>query len=308
MKVTRRLEVGGSRSAPAALTIGVFDGVHLGHRKVIRTLMDEAGRLGARAVVLTFDPHPRRVLNGSEEAPLITSVKHRLRLLAGLGVPRCVLLPFDGSFARMDASDFVSGVLVRSMNLRLICVGPDFSFGSGGKGGVKLLERLGAEHGFSVKVVDDVSVDGIAVSSTAIRAYIKKGDIARASLLLGRRYSLLGTVIRGKALGRALGVPTANIAVEGELLPPAGVYTARALRAGKSLPGVLNVDWHGTVEVHIFDLDEDLYGEELEIEVGEKIREEQAFEDPGDLERRMRCDIAIARQMLHNNTTLSGGW
>jgi len=306
MKVLRSLESEELRGVPSvALTIGVFDGVHLGHKKVIQTLLRAAAPIEAVPVVLTFAPHPRQVLGKGAQAKLLTSVKHRLRLMSELGVRFCIVLPFESVFAQQEATAFVTGRLLAAMNLKVICVGPDFVFGRGREGDVALLGKLGAEHGFSVEVVETAEVGGMPVSSTAIRKCVEEGQIEQASRLLGRPYSLLGTVVQGKALGRQLGIPTANISVEGELLPPAGVYSAQVVRRGRLYGGVMNIDRSGVVEVHLFDFCGSLYGEELDIVVGKMIREERDFPNTDTLAAQMRSDIAIARQILHNTTVIN---
>ncbi|MCX6355423.1 MAG: riboflavin biosynthesis protein RibF [Candidatus Aureabacteria bacterium] len=306
MKVLRSLESEELRGVPSvALTIGVFDGVHLGHKKVIQTLLHAAARIEAAPVVLTFDPHPRQVLGKGSGAKLVSSVNHRLRLIGELGVRFCIVLPFEGVFAQQEATAFVTGGLLAAMNLKVICVGPDFVFGRGRRGDVTLLRKLGAEHGFSVEVVDAAEVGGIPVSSTAIRKCVEEGQIEQASRFLGRPYSLLGTVVPGKALGRQMGIPTANVSVEGELLPPAGVYTVQVVRKGGLYGGVMNIDRSGIVEVHLLNFCDTLYGEELEIVVGKMIREERDFPNTDALVAQMRSDVAIARQMLHNTTVIN---
>lgn len=286
-----------------ALTMGMFDGVHLGHRRVVETLVAEARRIGGSAALLTFDPHPRKLLGG-EEGALLMSVEHRLRLLKGFGLDFCIVTAFDRAMARQEAGAFVTTRLLGAMRLRLVCVGEGFAFGSHRGGDVKLLRSLGAVHGFTVTVVAGVRVGGMAVSSTAIRRLIAGGEIGKASLLLGRPYSIFGSVVRGKALGRKLGIPTANLSAGGELLPPPGVYTVQAVRGDGLHCGVMNIDRRGCVEVHLFDFNDNLYGEQLELIVGKKLREEREFGSVKELAEQIRCDIAIARQMLHNKAVI----
>ena len=287
------------------LTMGVFDGVHLGHRKVIETLVSEAKRVRGTAVLLTFHPHPRQVLGGEEPLLLLASLEHRIRLLGETGLDTCIVLPFDRQMAGEDASAFIVDRLLPRMHLRTICVGPQFVFGARRSGDTALLRRLGKAHGFSVKVVEGVTVGGVPVSSTGIREMVGSGDIPSASRFLGRPYAIYGTVVKGKALGRELGIPTANVSVEGVLLPPPGVYAARAVRGEQRYDGVLNIDRRGGVEVHLFTLRESIYGEVLEIAVGKLIREERDFPRIDALAAQVRCDIEIAKGMLHNNAGTS---
>jgi len=303
MKIVRGLGVREVGEAPCVvLTMGVFDGVHLGHRRVIETVVSEARRMGGIAALLTFHPHPRRVLGGEEPFLLLTSPEHRIRLLGETGLDICIVLPFDQQMAGEDPSAFIVNHLLPRMALRVICVGPQFVFGARRSGDVALLRKLGMAHGFSVKVVEGVTMGGVPVSSTGIREMVRRGDIASASRFLGRPYSIYGAVVRGKALGRELGIPTANVSVEGVLVPPPGVYAARALHGEERYDGVLNIDRRRCVEVHLFTLRECIYGEVLDIAVGKLIREERDFPRMDALAAQVRCDIEIAKEMLHNNT------
>lgn len=287
------------------LSIGVYDGVHLGHRRVIETLVREARRLRATPAVLTFDPHPKALL-GTGAPPLIAALEHRIALLGALGARLCIVLPFSPEIAALDASDFVRRLLAAA-DIAGIVVGPRFAFGRRRGGDAALLRRLGEAHGFSVAVAEGLSIGGQAVSSTAIRRLIRRGDLAEASRLLGRPYSLRGTVQPGKGIGRTLGVPTANLALEGVLAPPPGVYAARVLLGKRVRDGVLNVDFGGAVEVYLFDFKGDLYGRTLELFFGGRIRAERRFADPKALARQMQRDIAFAREMLHTNALHRGG-
>ena len=308
MKVVNGLDDPALRKAGrVVLSIGVYDGVHLGHARVIGALVREAKRLKATPAVLTFYPHPRKVLGGAAPA-LLTTREHRLALLGGLGVRLCVVLPFTRGVAAMDAEGFVRDCLLRAVDLAGIVVGPRFAFGRGASGTVGLLRRLGEARGFTVAVVDGFTLEGRGVSSTAIRRMVRRGELSEASRLLGRPYSLRGPVTRGKALGGKLGVPTANIALEWALLPPAGVYAARAAVGGKTHDGVLNIDTRGVVEVHLFDFSRDLYGKMMEVFVGARIRAERRFATDEALARQMQRDIAIARQMLHTGASVNGGF
>lgn len=294
------------RAGRIVLSIGVYDGVHLGHAAVVAALLREAARLRALPAVLTFSPHPREVLGGAPP-PLLVTVEHRLALLASLGVRLCIVLPFTRELAAMDAGEFVRGRLLVAADLAGIVVGPGFAFGRGRGGTVRLLRALGRSRGFSVAVAGGRTAGGRKVSSTAIRGMVRRGDLAGASRLLGRPYSLRGAVVRGKGLGRGLGVPTANLALEGVLRPPAGVYAARVAVGGRVRDGVLNIDRDGVVEAHLFDFDRDLYGKTLEVFPGKRIRPERRFRSAGALAGRMQRDIAIAKEILHTSAPVNGG-
>lgn len=306
MRVLKTLDKKGlSGGRTVVATIGVYDGIHLGHRRVIENVIREAGRVGGDAAVITFDPHPRHVLDGAGEPPILTSLGQKLRLLSGLGLDICVVLPFTRGLAGEEAADFVVTRLLGSMTLRAVYLGPRFSFGRGKTGDAGLLQRLGKKHGFSVNVMKGVRVGGARVSSTAIRRMIACGDCEGAARLLGRPYSIEGRVKRGKALGRLLGCPTANLDTDGAALPPPGVYAAKAVKKGELLDGVLNIDSCYQVELHLIDFEGDIYGELLEVVIGDKIREERIFTRNANLAGQMRTDIEIARRMLHNMATSS---
>ena len=302
MKVIRSLDSSELRQAPSvALTMGVFDGVHLGHRKVIETVVSEARRMGGAAALLTFHPHPRQVIEASSPLLMLTSLERRIKLLDETGLDICIILPFDRETAEEDASTFVEQRLLPMMRLRMVCIGPQFAFGARKSGNAALLRELGQVHGFAVKVVEGMTIDGVAISSTAIRDMVRNGDLKSASRFLGRPYAICGAIVKGKALGRELGIPTANVSVGGVLLPPPGVYVARICHGGRWYDGVLNVDFHGGVEAHIFSLQESLYGETIEVVVGKLLREEREFGSVEELAAQMRCDIEIAKGMRHNN-------
>jgi riboflavin kinase/FMN adenylyltransferase len=302
MKVVRSLNSREVRQAPSVvLAMGVFDGVHIGHKKVIATVVREARRRQGTAVVLTFDPHPLHTIAGAGAPTLLTSIEHRLRLLSTLCLDLCIVIPFDGRMARLEARDFVVRRLLGSMDLSAMCVGPRFVFGYQRKGTVALLRKLGRQHGFSVIVEKGVRLGGMQVSSTAVRRMVRRADFSGASRLLGRPYSIVGDVVKGKALGRTLGIPTANVRTAGELLPCPGVYAVRVLHGARAFSGVLNIDFRGAVEVHLFDFRGTLYGEQVEVVMGKFIRREKRFARFNDLARQMRSDIAIAREMLHND-------
>ncbi|MDD5556836.1 MAG: riboflavin biosynthesis protein RibF [bacterium] len=303
MNVARGLGGDAARRARSVvLAVGVFDGVHLGHRRIIGTVVREAARRGGTAALLTFDPHPLAVVGTGRAPRLLTTIEHRLLLLGRLGLDLCIVVRFDRRLAALGPGAFVERRLARSLDLAAICVGPRFRFGRRREGTTALLRGIGARRGFDVVAVGGASIGGVRVSSTAVRRMVRRGEIARASRFLGRPYSIYGTVVRGKALGRALGVPTANIDVAGELLPPAGVYTASAAAGGGApRPGVLNIDFDGGVEVHLLGFSGDLYGERLEIAVGRLLRRERRFRSAAALARRIRCDIEIAARMLHNH-------
>lgn len=264
---------------PVHLAIGVFDGVHIGHQAVIRAALDQPD--GA-AVVVSFDPHPARVLRPDRAPLMLTSTRHKLRLLERLEVPRVLVLPFDAAMAATAAEEFVDRLRGGCRPLGSIAVGEDWVFGHGARGSVALLRSLG----ITVHAVEAVQVDGVSARSTGVREALESGDLARAARLLGRPATVLGTVVGGRQLGRTIGFPTANLDLENEQLPPNGVYAVRATLQGRSLNGVANLGVRPSVEsgamerrleVHLFDFDEEVYGRELEVEWVEFLRPEHAF-------------------------------
>lgn len=302
---------------PVHLAIGVFDGVHLGHQAVIGAALASARESGGTACVVTFDPHPARVLAPASAPRLLTATAHKLSLLAGLGIGQAVIIGFDREFAEMPAERFVRRLHESSDRLRRICVGADWRFGNRCQGDVDLLESLGKELGFAVTGVPTVKVGGFVASSTRIREAVAGGDFAVAERLLGRPYTVLGTVVEGRRLGRTLGFPTANLRVHNEQLPPTGVYAVRVHRAVDSAVfveptdhfwgGVANLGYRPTVEidglrrqleVHLFDYAGDLYGAELEVEFRAFLRPERAFDGLEALRAQIAADADAARAVL----------
>ncbi|MDQ3624339.1 MAG: riboflavin biosynthesis protein RibF, partial [Verrucomicrobiota bacterium] len=233
---------------PTFLAIGVFDGVHLGHRAVIERALNDARAAGGTAAAVTFDPHPVRVLRRDEAPRLLTSTPHKLRLIRALGVEHLLVIPFTLDFAATPPEDFIRALAVSANSVREICVGHQWSFGKGRAGNLALLDRLGHELGFDEVGVPAVEIDGEIVSSTLIRQAVERGDLDRAARFLGRRYTILGTVVRGRQLGRELGFPTANLSAHNEQFPPNGVYAVTAQLDGETLPGVVNIGVRPTIQ------------------------------------------------------------
>ena len=294
---------------PAYLAVGVFDGVHLGHQSVVRRAMDDAQReRGGHAVAVTFDPHPMKVLRPDAAPRLLTSTPHKLKVLAELGVGHTLVIPFNLEFSRTPPETFIEELVSACQPLREICVGYDWSFGKGRAGNVDLLTRLGRARNFvCVGLPPVVAADGTQISSTLVRAAVEAGELARAAELLGREYTILGTVVEGRKLGRTLGFPTANLAAHNEQFPPNGVYAARAKVTGRVLTGVLNLGVRPTVtggsaerllELHVFDFEGDLYGAEIEVAFHAYLRGERRFESLDALKAQIEADCSAARKAL----------
>ena len=294
----------GEIPGPIVLAIGVFDGVHLGHRAVIERALRDARATGGTAVIVTFDPHPLRVLRPGRAPRLLTSTRHKLRLIRDLGVGHLFVLPFDQPFAATPAENFIHALAGACRPLHEICVGHQWSFGKGREGNLELLKTLGDKLGFKEVGVPAVEVGGEIVSSTLIRHAIERGDFATAACLLGREFTILGTVVEGDHLGKTLGFPTANLTAHNEQFPPNGVYVVDALRGAKTLRGVVNIGVRPTIaeasgervlEVHLLDFTEDIYGEELELTFRRHLRSEQKFASREELRAQIARDIRAAQ-------------
>jgi len=292
---------------PVSLAIGVFDGVHRGHQEVIGAATEHAAQHGGTAAVLTFDPHPLHVLRPEQAPRLLCSTRHQLAILERLGVSHVVVCRFDESLAATSAEDFIAQLASSCRPLGFISVGYSWRFGARGAGDIHLLMDAGQRLGFGVYGVPPVCNAGEVVSSTAIREAVRSGDFEKANRLLGRDYTVLGVVVRGRQLGRTIGVPTANLEIEAEELPPAGVYAVRARVVGVWQNGVANLGRRPTVavadsplalEVHVLDFDADLYTREIEVCFVQKLRDEQKFDGLDALKAQIARDIAAARTLL----------
>ena len=285
----------------AFLAIGVFDGVHLGHQRVIGQARDDAKAAGGSAVVLTFDPHPMRVLRPDQAPLLLTSTEHELALFEQLGVEACLLVKFDKDFSETSAEKFIEQIA----SCRQVCVGTRFRFGHNRTGDVRLMEKLAPHFGYRLKEIKSVlTTDGEMISSTAVRQHVLAGNLDRAAAMLGRPFSILGTVEHGDHRGHALGFPTANVNPHNEVLPPDGVYAVRARLGAEPLGGVVNIGVRPTfagtmrrLEVHIFYFDRGLYGQTVEVEFVKKLRDEQRFASTTELAAQIAKDITAAKRL-----------
>lgn len=292
------------------LALGMFDGVHLGHQHVLRHALAHAATVAGASVVLTFDPHPVSVVRPDRAPRLLQTLPQRLRAFQALGLEAALVIPFTPELAALEGREFIEGLLRGAGRIRSLSVGEGFLFGRHRSGTVDLLRSLGATHGFQVHVAPPVALGGDTVSSSRIRQHLRDGRLEEAGELLGRPYSIAGLVIAGDQMGRRLGFPTANLDVRGLELPPNGVYAVRARRLSASTdhPAVLNIGTRPTLatsatpevrfEVHLPDFNEALYGEELEITLVQRLRDERRFPDPGALGVQIAADIAAARGIL----------
>lgn len=305
MKILRHLERIGRRFPAPVLTLGNFDGVHRGHQEILRRLVARARALGGQAVVLTFRPHPAAVLAPERAPQLITDWRGRLEHIAEFGVDAVIVQRFTRAFAAIRAGDFVRDLLVGGLGVRAVVVGHRVTFGHQRAGHADSLRAWGEQYGFAVEVVGPVEAGGVLVSSSAVRQAIAQGDLARATLLLGRLPSVGGHVVHGQARGRQLGFPTANLQPIGLVLPPDGVYAVRVRTAAGQRPGVANLGIRPTfagtartLEVHLLDWEGDLYRQRLEVIFVQQLRGEQKFDSPQALAAQIARDVARARAVL----------
>ena len=293
-----------ARPRKVCVAIGVFDGVHLGHQQVIRQTLGDARQHEGVPVVITFDRHPNAVVAPGRVPPMLHSLPQKLRAIESLGVANTLLIRFDRAFSEQTGEQFIRSLALDFGHLHSVCVGSEFTFGHKRSGNVALLKQLGAELKFIVHGLAAVSLDGEPVSSTRIREAVRTGDLDSASQMLGREYSIAGSVIRGDQLGRKLGFPTANLEVAGLILPPNGVYAVHARVAGREHRGALNLGLRPTLasptprlqcEVHLLDFAEEIYGEDLELTFATKLRDEQKFANVEALQSQITRDLAAAR-------------
>jgi riboflavin kinase/FMN adenylyltransferase len=302
MRILRGLESVPPDVQPSVVALGIFDGVHLGHRAILGTALTLARAAGLEAVACTFDPHPMEVLQPDRAPRPITTLEERLALIGETGVDAVVVLAFTRELAAIEPEAFVKDVLLERLRAREIVVGYNHRFGRGARGDARLLEDLAGRSGFRAHVVPPTTVDGAAVSSSEIRAALQRGDVTVAARGLGRPYSITGTVESGAGRGRTLGFPTANIVSSRPLLVTRGVYWGRVHVDGRQHSAVVNVGVRPTfgettlaVEAHLLDFTGDLYGRQVRLEFLDRLRDEMRFPSVEDLRAQVFRDIAAAR-------------
>jgi riboflavin kinase/FMN adenylyltransferase len=305
MDVFRGLETIPGHERPAYLGLGMFDGVHLGHKAVLGATRAAADAASGRHIALTFDPHPQRVIAPPPEPILLTTVEERLDLFAAEGMDAAAVVRFDEHLRRTPAREWLAA-LGRVAGRGGVVVSSTYTFGRDRQGTVELLREGGERHGFSVAVVPAVHVAGTLVTSTLIRRLIRRGEVEEARLYLGRPYAVRGRVVEGERRGRTLGFPTANLAVHPDkVLPGRGIYAAWARLEGRSVASAVSVGTRPTfgpgnllVEAYLLDFDDDLYDREIELVFERRIRDEQAFPSVTHLVRQMEADVALVRSVL----------
>ncbi|MCK4261639.1 bifunctional riboflavin kinase/FAD synthetase [bacterium] len=282
------------------LTLGSFDGMHIGHQKVIRMVVERAREIEGTSMVLTFHPHPRRILKPENNLPLLTSTEHKLRLMKRLGVQACLVVNFNKRFSLITPHQFVAEILCKKLKVKEVLAGSNYLFGSGQEGDMSFLKKMGKQYGFKVKALKPLMRKGQTLSSTRIRQFIQEGLVSDAEKLLGRPYSISGRVIKGKKLSRCIGYPTANIKSGGEMIPPEGAYAAWVKWDGNILPGVLGIvkAKEGVIEAHLFNLQKDIYGLQLEVIFIERMRGRMFFSDRKEAKEQIERDAQEAREIL----------
>ncbi len=296
-----------------AVTIGNFDGVHLGHQALFRKVV-ALSKKGGDAVAITFDPHPLKVLRPDAPPKLISTLEQKIELIAEAGIKHLILLPFTMELAATPALDFVSGILHRIIGVKDLVVGYDYACGKGRQGDISFLKELGQQLGYTVHVVPPITIDGMVVSSTKVRDLVSQGEMRQVRLLLGRYYQIRGIVQVGKKRGgKVVGFPTANLNIEKEdLCPKPGVYVVQVLHDGCCYGGVLNIGYNPTfgdqrltAETHIFDFDKNIYGHPIRVNLIQRIRDERKFAGPEALAAQIFKDVETARLILANEADLS---
>lgn len=294
------------------VAIGVFDGLHQGHRQILKSAVAKARSIKGTSLVLTFWPHPQKERS-------IICLEHRLRLIGEIGIDVCMVINFNQRFAKLSAINFVKNILFKRIGAHYIYVGRNFSFGRNAEGNFETLKDLSKIFGFKLKVFDVIKIENKPISSSYIRTLIKKGKLKSAQKLLSRPVSILGTVIRGTSLAGKLGFPTANIDPHHEVIPPSGVYAVKVLLNNAELPaklnGICNIGTKPTfkqsderhIEAYIFNFNRNIYGKYLELQFIKKIRDEKKFASPKKLAEQIKKDIGIARRIFsrHHTTTIS---
>lgn len=301
-------KLGGSREATqrgAVVSIGNFDGVHLGHQKILRTVVERARQLDAFASVITFDPHPLKVLRPAQAPPLVCTLQQKLEGFAAMGIEAALVLRFDMNLAARSPEEFVREFLAGPLRAKAVLVGDNFRFGHKQAGTAATLQEMGARLGFTVEIIEPVVLNGEVVSSTAVRRAVSEGRVTDAARLLGRPFALTGEIRRGEGRGSTILFPTLNLAPEQELLPKTGVYATEVLLDGRVYRAATNVGFrptfngtHLSVESHLFDFAERRTSGRLEVRFRQRLRDEKKFSGPDELRGQIAADLEQAREFF----------
>ena len=292
---------------PTVITIGTFDGVHLGHQKIIKRVVETAHKNGLLATVFTFFPHPRMIVQHDQQLKLIHTLTEKKQFLQSLGVDLLIVQPFNEAFANLSAEAFVSELLVKHLRVQKVIIGYDHHFGKNRTANIDNMRHFGEQYGFSVEEIPVQEVDEVSVSSTKIRQALNEGKVEIAEHYLGVPYSFIGKVVHGLKLGRTIGFPTANLQVEAsyKLIPKDGVYVVYSLIEGRKVYGMMSIGKNPTIqgkgasiEVYFFDFNQDLYGQDLTIYFVKYLREERKFSSVSLLKKQMQDDETAARKAI----------
>jgi riboflavin kinase/FMN adenylyltransferase len=307
MRIVRGVKNFSERLPNPVLTLGNFDGVHLGHQAIFKKVVERAGEIKGTSMAFTFEPHPLKVLSPERSPQLLNTFHGKMRLFEAAGIELVICANFTRVFADQHPEDFAREVLHRQIGVTEVYVGYDYAFGRGREGSIESLKRMGATYGFKVGVIEPVQVDGLVVSSSTVRDLISNGRVAEAARLLGRNYAIEGEVVHGSHRGHTLGFPTANLKTANELIPAFGVYAVLAHVGGRTFKGVASIGIRPTfdsgpvsVEVYLFDFSEDLYGREMEVVFIERLRGEERFSSAEALVRQIREDVQHAHEVLNS--------
>ncbi len=308
MRIFRSVEEITEKLPNAVVTIGNFDGVHLGHREIFRRVKREAAALGGVSLVITFVPHPIKMLGLKKDFRLINTYAEKELLMEASGIDFLLTIPFNEEFAAISAERFVREILVGRIGVRRLIIGYDYAFGKNRQGDVAMLRRMGDELGFAVEVLEPIAAGGLVYSSTAVRRMIAEGDVRGVVQLIGRHFSVGGTVVHGRQRGKGLGFPTANLQTDKELIPKPGVYAVKVkVDDDATYDGACNIGDNPTfgngslsIEVFIFDFDGNLYGRDVRLYFVERIRDEMTFPNPQLLQEAIGRDVAQCRELLRD--------
>jgi len=296
------------RDTKSVITLGTFDGLHLGHQQIVEEVIRKSKLLGGRNYLLTFDPHPRKVIPGRNDIKLLSTLDEKISILEQLSLENLFVINFTSEFSKQSPEEFVEKYLVNGIGLNEIVIGYDHHFGKGRDGNFELLQRLGSKFNFHVTLVPEFSVDGETISSTKIRNALIAGDVVKTAKMLERNYSFKGTIVRGDGRGKKLGFPTANISVDDQdkLLPAKGIYVAECIVEDEKHFGLLSLGSRPTFhkdgdvipEFYIFDFDRDIYDQVMQVNLVERIRDEEKFNSVDDLIIRMKKDEEVGKEIL----------
>ncbi len=308
MQVFESLDFSSKFTNPV-LTIGNYDGVHIGHRTIIEIVKGKARQIGGTSMLMTFHPHPLHVLRPDKELPSITPEEEKIRLIEEAGIEVLVIVPFTQEFSQVTPEAYVKDILMGKLGIRGLVVGYDFRFGKGGRGDMEGMKKYAETYGFFLEVVNAVTIGGEKVGSNKIRKLLQSGEVDKANLLLGRPYMISGAVVHGEGRGRAFGFPTINMKTDFDLVPPNGVYISEVMIGEERLQSVTNIGYNPTfggqkrsIETFILDYGRDLYGENVRLFFHVKLREEVRFENVEGLRNQIESDVNSARDYFAKQT------